>query len=48
MIYGELFVEEIDRPCGNESDISSESECVTGHWLNPLLMVVYLSIVCVL
>ena len=39
MIYGELFAEDIDPDCGPEYDVK---ECVTGRWLNPLLMTVYL------
>ncbi|XP_065569232.1 transient receptor potential cation channel trpm-like isoform X1 [Artemia franciscana] len=38
MIYGELFKEEIDASCG-EPGLDA---CVTGRWLNPLVMTFYL------
>ncbi|XP_065569239.1 transient receptor potential cation channel trpm-like isoform X2 [Artemia franciscana] len=38
MIYGELFAEEIDAPCGEVG----EDPCVPGRWLNPIFMTVYL------
>ena len=40
MIYGELFAAVIDD-CGSPED-GKEYECVTGHWLNPLVMTCYL------
>ena len=47
MIYGELFADDIDPPCGNGTK-PDVPPCVTGHWLNPLAMTAYLSIVCIL
>lgn len=53
MIYGELFAETIDPPCGNgtKPDGSFDPEmppCETGRWLNPLLMTCYLLVIFVL
>ena len=53
MIYGELFADDIDPLCGNgtKPDGSFDSDmppCVTGRWLNPLVMTGYLIVVCIL
>ena len=40
MIYGEVYAPEIAPECGTEST----PECVTGHWIEPALMSVYLLI----
>ncbi|XP_075251277.1 transient receptor potential cation channel subfamily M member 1-like isoform X3 [Convolutriloba macropyga] len=38
MIYGEVYAAEIAPECGTEHS----PECVTGHWIEPALMSVYL------
>lgn len=53
MIYGELFADDIDPPCGNgtKPDGSFDPEmppCETGRWLNPLLMTAYLLVLNIL
>ena len=53
MIYGELFADSIDPPCGEfiEDALGNLTipnpefdaiECHTGRWLNPLIMTCYL------
>lgn len=50
MIYGELFIEDVKTSMcrsGANEDGSFDPDaaaCVTGSWLNPLLMVLYLSV----
>lgn len=41
MLYGEVFADEIDPPCGEAPD---QQPCVTGHWLTPITMSMYLLI----
>ena len=47
-IYGEIFPEEIDPPCyrndsGQVDQVDGEmKECVTGQWLNTLMMAFYM------
>lgn len=53
MIYGELFADDINPPCGNgtKPDGSFDPEmppCETGRWLNPLLMTAYLLVINIL
>jgi transient receptor potential cation channel subfamily M protein 3 len=40
MLYGEVFADDIDPPCGG----TDEPECVTGHWVTPIAMSMYLLI----
>ncbi|XP_017773710.1 PREDICTED: transient receptor potential cation channel trpm isoform X3 [Nicrophorus vespilloides] len=40
MLYGEVFADRIDPPCGGEG----EEECLTGRWINPAVMSIYLVI----
>ncbi len=48
MIYGELFVDEIDDPpCGDGTNPDMPS-CVPFRWFNPLLMTLYLLVACIL
>lgn len=39
MLYGEVFAPDIDPPCGLEI---GDQKCVTGRWLTPIAMTVYL------
>ena len=48
MIYGENFPETIDPPCGNGTSDSTILPCVTGRWLNPIVLTAYLLVVCIL
>ncbi|XP_057664745.1 transient receptor potential cation channel trpm isoform X24 [Diorhabda carinulata] len=38
MLYGEVFADEIDPPCGGED----EEICVPGRWISPVIMSMYL------
>ncbi|XP_056632814.1 transient receptor potential cation channel trpm isoform X20 [Diorhabda sublineata] len=38
MLYGEVFADEIDPPCGGED----EEVCVPGRWISPVIMSMYL------
>ena len=53
MIYGELFADYIDPPCGNGTNPDGSFDpsmppCVTGRWLNPLVMTAYLLMIIIL
>lgn len=39
MLYGEVFAPEIDPKCGNNP---GEPKCVTGRWITPVVMTIYL------
>lgn len=39
MLYGEVFADSIDPPCGSELGLS---DCVTGRWITPIVMSTYL------
>ncbi|XP_063626908.1 transient receptor potential cation channel trpm isoform X3 [Cydia splendana] len=39
MLYGEVFAPEIDPPCGLGVDMA---KCVTGRWITPIVMTIYL------
>lgn len=39
MLYGEVFADSIDPPCGPELGLS---DCVTGRWITPIVMSTYL------
>ncbi|XP_049543421.1 transient receptor potential cation channel trpm isoform X3 [Anopheles darlingi] len=41
MLYGEVFADDIDPPCGEDP---SQPACVTGHWVTPIAMSMYLLI----
>ncbi|XP_039484184.1 transient receptor potential cation channel trpm isoform X2 [Drosophila santomea] len=41
MLYGEVFAGDIDPPCGEDP---SQPGCVTGHWVTPITMSMYLLI----
>uniref|UniRef100_A0A1L8DKF9 Putative transient receptor potential cation channel trpm n=1 Tax=Nyssomyia neivai TaxID=330878 RepID=A0A1L8DKF9_9DIPT len=41
MLYGEVFADDIDPPCGEDP---SQDPCVTGHWVTPITMSMYLLI----
>lgn len=41
MLYGEVFADDIDPPCGEDP---SQAPCVTGHWVTPIAMAMYLLI----
>ncbi|XP_055607349.1 transient receptor potential cation channel trpm isoform X8 [Uranotaenia lowii] len=41
MLYGEVFADDIDPPCGEDP---SQPSCVTGHWVTPIAMSMYLLI----
>ncbi|XP_055536936.1 transient receptor potential cation channel trpm isoform X5 [Wyeomyia smithii] len=41
MLYGEVFADDIDPPCGEDP---SQPQCVTGHWVTPIAMSMYLLI----
>lgn len=38
MLYGEVYADKIDPPCGGEG----EEECLTGRWISPVIMSIYL------
>lgn len=40
MLYGEVFADSIDPPCGEDEDYP----CITGRWITPAVMSVYLLI----
>ncbi|XP_055320176.1 transient receptor potential cation channel trpm isoform X6 [Sitodiplosis mosellana] len=40
MLYGEVFAGEIDPPCG----VEGHPPCITGHWVTPITMSMYLLI----
>lgn len=40
MLYGEVFADGIDPPCGGPD----QSPCLTGRWINPTIMAIYLLI----
>jgi transient receptor potential cation channel subfamily M protein 3 len=53
MIYGELFADDINPPCGNGTNPDGSFNpdmppCETGRWLNPLLMTAYLLMINIL
>ncbi|KAK6630175.1 hypothetical protein RUM44_005731 [Polyplax serrata] len=39
MLYGEVFADDIDPPCGEHP---SDSPCPTGRWVTPVVMSIYL------
>ncbi|XP_045501553.1 transient receptor potential cation channel trpm isoform X6 [Colias croceus] len=39
MLYGEVFAPDIDPPCGMDV---GDSKCVTGRWITPIAMTIYL------
>ncbi|XP_063918520.1 transient receptor potential cation channel trpm isoform X4 [Zophobas morio] len=39
MLYGEVYADKIDPPCGDGED---EKPCQTGRWVSPLIMSIYL------
>lgn len=39
MLYGEVFAPEIDPECGKDIH---QPKCVTGRWITPIAMTVYL------
>lgn len=41
MLYGEVFADRIDPPCSNTDD-SDDPKCMTGRWINPSVMAIYL------
>jgi transient receptor potential cation channel subfamily M member 3 len=41
MLYGEVFADDIDPPCGDDP---AQSPCITGHWVTPIAMSMYLLI----
>ncbi|XP_055839433.1 transient receptor potential cation channel trpm isoform X4 [Episyrphus balteatus] len=41
MLYGEVFADDIDPPCGEDP---RQPACVTGHWVTPITMAMYLLI----
>ncbi|XP_032590559.1 transient receptor potential cation channel trpm isoform X3 [Drosophila grimshawi] len=41
MLYGEVFADDIDPACGEEPHMTP---CVTGHWVTPITMSMYLLI----
>ncbi|XP_064548261.1 transient receptor potential cation channel trpm isoform X12 [Drosophila montana] len=41
MLYGEVFADDIDPPCGEDP---RQPACVTGHWVTPITMSMYLLI----
>lgn len=41
MLYGEVFADDIDPPCGDDP---AQTPCVTGHWVTPIAMSMYLLI----
>ncbi|XP_023311043.1 transient receptor potential cation channel trpm isoform X3 [Anoplophora glabripennis] len=38
MLYGEVYADKIDPPCGG----IGEEECLTGRWISPVIMSIYL------
>lgn len=41
MLYGEVFADDIDPPCG---EAPGQDPCITGHWITPIAMSMYLLI----
>lgn len=41
MLYGEVFADDIDPPCGENPD---QVPCITGQWITPIAMSMYLLI----
>lgn len=41
MLYGEVFADDIDPPCGESPD---QKACITGQWITPIAMSMYLLI----
>jgi transient receptor potential cation channel subfamily M member 3 len=41
MLYGEVFADDIDPPCGEDP---TQPPCITGHWITPIAMSMYLLI----
>lgn len=41
MLYGEVFADDIDPPCGEDLD---QPPCITGAWITPIAMSMYLLI----
>lgn len=41
MLYGEVFADDIDPPCGENPD---QVPCITGQWITPIAMAMYLLI----
>lgn len=41
MLYGEVFADDIDPPCGEDP---TQPPCITGHWITPVAMSMYLLI----
>lgn len=39
MLYGEVFADDIDPPCGENPD---QVPCITGQWITPIAMSMYL------
>lgn len=39
MLYGEVFADDIDPPCGDQP---GGQACVTGRWITPAVMSIYL------
>jgi transient receptor potential cation channel subfamily M protein 3 len=39
MLYGEVFADDIDPPCGEDP---SQKPCAPGHWVTPIAMSMYL------
>lgn len=39
MLYGEVFASDIDPICGIEVN---QRKCVTGRWITPIVMTIYL------
>lgn len=41
MLYGEVFADDIDPPCGEDP---TQPPCITGQWITPIAMSMYLLI----
>lgn len=41
MLYGEVFADDINPPCGENP---GQEPCITGHWITPIAMSMYLLI----
>lgn len=41
MLYGEVFADDIDPACGEDP---TQQPCITGHWITPIVMSMYLLI----
>lgn len=41
MLYGEVFADDIDPPCGEDP---TQTPCITGQWITPIAMSMYLLI----